>query len=62
MEDKVIIDVMVNRFDQEIFILMPLLEMYQEYNVLHWGTWRTFKVPDQRLGEQKTQDIPLAIQ
>ena len=25
---------------------------------LSWGTWRTLRVPDQRLGGQDTQDIP----
>ena len=44
--------------DIHSFILIPLLEVYHECNVLYGGTWRTFRVPDQRLGGQKTKDIP----
>ena len=34
----------------ESFVLISLLEVCQEWGVLHGGTWRTLRVPDRRLG------------
>ena len=35
--------------DLKSFILIPLMEVSQEARVKKDGTWRTFRVPDQRL-------------
>ena len=34
----------------ENFVLISLLEVYQEWGVKNGGTWRTLRVPDRRLG------------
>ena len=36
----------------ESFVLISLLEVCQEFGVLHGGNWRTLRVPDRRLGGQ----------
>ena len=36
----------------ESFVLISLLEVCQEWGVLHGGTWKILRVPDQRLGGQ----------
>ena len=55
MEDMVIPDVMDDLFltqgrYTESFMLISLLEVCQEWGVLHGGTWRTLRVPDRRYG------------
>ena len=55
LEDMVILDVMDDlilpqgRYP-ESFVLISLLEVCQEWGVLHGGTWRTLRVPERRLG------------
>ena len=39
------------------FMLISLLEVWQEWGVLHGGTWRTLRVPDRRLSESKSPNI-----
>ena len=36
----------------ECFVLIPLLEVCQDWVVLHEGTWRTLRVPERRFGGQ----------
>ena len=36
----------------ESFVLISLLEVCQEWEVLHVGTWGMLRVPDRRLGGQ----------
>ena len=36
----------------EMFMLISLLEVCQEWGVLHGDTWRMLRVPDRRLGRQ----------
>ena len=57
LEDMVILDVMDDlilpqeRYP-ESFVLIYVLEVFQEWGVLHGGTWRTLRVPDRRHGGQ----------
>ena len=56
LEDIVILDVMDDLIlphgrHPESFILISLLELFQEWGALHGGIWRTLRVPDQRLGQ-----------
>ena len=55
MEDMVVPDVMNYVFLPQVrypenFVLISQLEVCQEGGVKKGGTWRTLRVPDQRLG------------
>ena len=57
MEDRVILDVMNDVFlpqgiYPENFVLISLLEVFQEGGVMKGGTWRMLGVPDGRHGGQ----------
>ena len=55
LEDRIILNIMdlvgkPKGSYPESFMLISLLEVFQEWGVLHGGTWRTLRVPDLRLG------------
>ena len=55
LKERVILDVMDELVQPqgrypESFMLISLLEVCQEWGVLHGGTWRTLRVPERRLG------------
>ena len=55
MDDRVILDVMNDVLlpqgrNPENFVLISQIEVCQEEGVKKGGTWRTFRVPDQRHG------------
>ena len=57
MEDRVVLDVMDDFVlpkgsYPESFVLISLLEVCQEWGVLHGGTWMRLRVPDRRHGRQ----------
>ena len=57
LDDRVILDVMdiLGRPQgsyPESFVLISLLDVCQEWGVLHGGTWRMLRVPDRRLRGQ----------
>ena len=57
MEDRVILEIIDDLGrpqgrDPESFMLISLLEVCQEWGVKKGGTWRTLRVPYQRLGGQ----------
>ena len=56
-EEMVILDVMYDLIlpegqYPENFMLISLLEVFQEWGVKKGGTWRTLRVPDHRHGGQ----------
>ena len=63
MDDRIIDDIMNNVLlpqgrCPENFMMISQLEVCQVGGVKKRGTWRTFRVPDQRLGGEKTKYIP----
>ena len=57
LENRVILDVMDDLVRPQVrypesFMLISLLEVCQEWGVLHGGTWRTLRVPDRRIEGQ----------
>ena len=55
MDDRIIVDIKNNVFLHqgrypENFVLLSQLEVCQEGRVKKGGTWRTLRVPDQRVG------------